>query len=78
MITISESDLVLGCPCGNIWWEKVDVPMHLQAFIDRVRAAERCPNCGYRARKGEEKAVRLLVGAVRQAAIKEQGWEQSQ
>lgn len=78
MVTIRESDLVLECPCGHIWWEKVDLPMDMDAFLDRVRGAERCPKCGQRPRKGSKHPVYLLTGDRRHDAIEKKGWQESQ
>lgn len=67
---IRSQDLVAKCEnCEHIWWEKVDLPMDLMAFGERLKAMSRCPKCGVRPRRNAKKQVVILSGEARKEAI---------
>lgn len=67
MSEIRGQDLVLQCSeCEHVWWEKVDLPMDLSAFLSRLKGAIVCPSCG---RKG--RGTKILTGDRRRDAVAE-------
>jgi hypothetical protein len=67
---IRDSDVVLLCEkCGHLWWEKVDLPMRLEAFALRLKGFGICPECAYKPRRGAKKTILLLQGDRRKEAV---------
>lgn len=74
MPTIRPADAVLECPAGHIFWEKFDLPMAAEAYIERLRGMQRCPTCGIKPRRNAKEGITLLLGERRQEAVNTQGW----
>lgn len=72
-MSIRQSDPVFECPNGHIYWEKIDLPMDLEAYTERLMGMLRCPECGIKPRR-KAAGVLMLTGDRRREAIKTQGW----
>ena len=60
-----DGRMILECPCGHRWLEKVKLPMRVDAFIARARGFRVCPVCG------NNKKIMMLIGDKFREALKE-------
>ena len=63
---LNDRDLILECPCGHQWIERVNLPMQINAFLSRAKGWLVCPSCGAKSTKA--RPILLLTGERYQQA----------